>query len=328
MRLISPTASFERAFTVCVAPSSVAKASFSSERSTATIWRAPASLAPSTTLRPTPPRPTTATDWPGSTLAVLTTAPTPVSTAQPNSAASSSGRSGSILTQDSRAATAWVAKAETPRRWLTGSAWNESRRSPESSVPAAFALAPGSHSAGRPPRTGRSGRSSGRTPARRDRRRRGRSPRRPRLDNSRRLVAERHRHRTRPRAVDHRQVRMAEARRRHLHQHFAAAGGAKIELGDFERLRLGVRGRRPGWRRTAAWMRMRITGLGTGNPDAGRDRRAGQPENEHGPRAALAPRMRPRHMTAKPASASCGRRPEPHPCRRPRANFSTIFPAS
>ena len=77
MRLISPTASFERAFTVCVAPSFVAKASFSSERSTATIWRAPASLAPRTTLKPTPPRPTTATDWPGSTLAVLTTAPTP-----------------------------------------------------------------------------------------------------------------------------------------------------------------------------------------------------------------------------------------------------------
>ena len=43
----------------------------SSERSTATIWRAPASLAPRTTLKPTPPKPTTATDWPGSSLAVL-----------------------------------------------------------------------------------------------------------------------------------------------------------------------------------------------------------------------------------------------------------------
>ena len=150
MRLISPTASFERAFTVCVAPSFVAKASFSSERSTAMIWRAPASLAPRTTLRPTPPKPTTATDWPGSSLAVLTTAPTPVSTAQPNKAASSSGRSGSIFTQDSRATTAWVEKAATPSRWLTGSASNESRRSPESSVPAAFALAAGSQSAGRP----------------------------------------------------------------------------------------------------------------------------------------------------------------------------------
>ena len=75
-------------------------------RSTATICRAPASFAPRTTLNPTPPRPTTATDWPGSTFAVLTTAPTPVSTAQPNRAASSSGRSGSIFTQDSRATTA------------------------------------------------------------------------------------------------------------------------------------------------------------------------------------------------------------------------------
>ena len=62
--------------------------------STATICRAPASFAPRTALNPTPPRPTTATDWPGSTLAVLTTAPTPVSTAQPNSAASSRGKAG------------------------------------------------------------------------------------------------------------------------------------------------------------------------------------------------------------------------------------------
>ena len=114
------------------------------------IWRAPASFAPRTALKPTPPRPTTATDCPGSSFAVLTTAPTPVSTAQPNSAASSSGRSGSIFTHDSRATTAWVAKAETPRRWLIGSARKESRRSPESSVPAALALAAGSQSAGRP----------------------------------------------------------------------------------------------------------------------------------------------------------------------------------
>ena len=63
------------------------------------IWRAPATLAPSTALKPTPPRPTTATDWPGSIFAVLIAAPTPVSTAQPNNAARSSGRSGSIFTQ-------------------------------------------------------------------------------------------------------------------------------------------------------------------------------------------------------------------------------------
>src|SRR6202044_3903624 len=53
-------------------------------------------------------------------------------------------------TQDSRATTAWVEKAATPSRWLTGSASKERRLSPERSVPAAFALAAGSQSAGRP----------------------------------------------------------------------------------------------------------------------------------------------------------------------------------
>ena len=47
--------------------------------------------------------------------AVLTTAPTPVSTAQPKSAASSSGRSGSMLTSERRETTANSAKPETPR---------------------------------------------------------------------------------------------------------------------------------------------------------------------------------------------------------------------
>ena len=40
MRLISPSASFERAFTVLRRPEFRRKASLSSERSTATIWRA------------------------------------------------------------------------------------------------------------------------------------------------------------------------------------------------------------------------------------------------------------------------------------------------
>jgi hypothetical protein len=66
--------------------------------------------------RPTPPRPTTATVEPGSTLAVFTTAPTPVSTAQPNRAACSSGTSGSILTSELREQVAYSAKAETPSR--------------------------------------------------------------------------------------------------------------------------------------------------------------------------------------------------------------------
>ena len=47
------------------------------------IMFAPASLAPCTTFRPIPPRPNTATFAPGSTLAVLITAPIPVVTPQP-----------------------------------------------------------------------------------------------------------------------------------------------------------------------------------------------------------------------------------------------------
>ena len=54
----------------------------------------------------------TATVAPAGTFAVLTTAPTPVSTAQPNSAASSSGSSGSILTSERRETVAYSANAE------------------------------------------------------------------------------------------------------------------------------------------------------------------------------------------------------------------------
>ena len=60
---------------------------------------APAMRAPWITFRPTPPQPNTATDEPGSTFAVLNTAPTPVVTAQPTSAARSSGIFGSIFTR-------------------------------------------------------------------------------------------------------------------------------------------------------------------------------------------------------------------------------------
>ena len=77
-----------------------ASASFSGTRSTATTDAAPASTAPCTTDSPTPPQPTTATLAPGGTRAVLMTAPTPVVTAQPTRAATSSGNEGSIGTTD------------------------------------------------------------------------------------------------------------------------------------------------------------------------------------------------------------------------------------
>ena len=56
-----------------------------------------------------------ATDAPSRTCAVLTTAPTPVSTAQPNSAASSSGTLESIFTSECRDSVAYSANTEQPR---------------------------------------------------------------------------------------------------------------------------------------------------------------------------------------------------------------------
>ncbi len=64
--------------------------------STATISPAPATAAAWTMFRPTPPQPTTATESPGRTRAVFSTAPKAVMTAQPMSAISLSGRDGSM----------------------------------------------------------------------------------------------------------------------------------------------------------------------------------------------------------------------------------------
>ena len=84
-------------------------------RSMATSVPAPASRAPNSAARPTPPRPNTATLWPVCTSAELTTAPTPVSTAQPNSAATSKGRASGIFTAEWVLTTMCSAKADTPR---------------------------------------------------------------------------------------------------------------------------------------------------------------------------------------------------------------------
>ena len=86
------------ALIVSVAPSSRASSSFDCIVSMAMIRSAPASAAPLTADSPTPPQPITATVAPGSTLAALNTAPTPVITPQPTSAARSSGMSSSIFT--------------------------------------------------------------------------------------------------------------------------------------------------------------------------------------------------------------------------------------
>src|SRR5690606_341238 len=97
-----------------LAPSSRARASFSGTTSTATSGQAEQAAAPSTAERPTPPSPNTATDSPGRTPAVFTTAPTPVITAQPNRAAMEGGRSGSMRTAERSDTTAYSANPDTP----------------------------------------------------------------------------------------------------------------------------------------------------------------------------------------------------------------------
>ena len=91
-----------------------ASSSFAGLVSTATLRPAPTATDPNNALRPTPPSPTTATDAPAGTRAVLTTAPTPVITAQPKIAATSGGTSGSIRTTELGTTTARSANAEIP----------------------------------------------------------------------------------------------------------------------------------------------------------------------------------------------------------------------
>ena len=74
--------------------------------STATIGAAPTATAPSIALIPTPPQPNTHTRSPGRTPAVRHTAPVPVVTAQPTSAAISKGTSAGIGTQQPAGTTA------------------------------------------------------------------------------------------------------------------------------------------------------------------------------------------------------------------------------
>ena len=81
-----------------VAPNALARSSFDATRSMAMMREAPARSAPLIVDRPMPPQPMTATVDPGSTAAVRNAAPTPVITAQPMTAARSSGMSFRIFT--------------------------------------------------------------------------------------------------------------------------------------------------------------------------------------------------------------------------------------
>eukprot|EP01139_Manchomonas_bermudensis_P000712 Amastigsp_a773_342.p4 type:complete len:108 gc:universal Amastigsp_a773_342:805-482(-) len=81
-------------FTKSVAPISRAMSNLVSLMSTAMMREAPAMRAPWMALRPTPPRPNTATVAPASTLAVFHTAPSPVVMPHPKRQIFSIGASG------------------------------------------------------------------------------------------------------------------------------------------------------------------------------------------------------------------------------------------
>src|SRR5258706_15872391 len=84
------------------------------------IGCAPAARAPVRTLSPTPPSPITRTESPDLTLAVLLTAPTPVRTAQPSSAAYSNGTSGLIGMTAFSGTTTCSASEPRPRAMASG----------------------------------------------------------------------------------------------------------------------------------------------------------------------------------------------------------------
>ncbi len=100
---------------VWVAPKRRATARRSGERSTATTGSAPTRRRPMTTLRPTPPVPTTTADSPGRTPAVFMTAPTPVVIEQPSSAPMPNGSSAGTLTAAVSGTTSRSVKAPSPR---------------------------------------------------------------------------------------------------------------------------------------------------------------------------------------------------------------------
>src|SRR5258708_4960946 len=115
---------------------------------------APTRFAPISILSPTPPRPTIATELPAGTFAVFTTAPTPVRTAQPNSAASWAGNGESPLMPDGGDTTADSPYRDPPMGGYKGASPRRNRLAQESKVPATLERAPGSQKAGRPSRQG------------------------------------------------------------------------------------------------------------------------------------------------------------------------------
>ncbi len=96
---------------------------------------APASRAPATAPRPTIPAPNTTQVLPGSTLAVVSTAPSPVDRPQANRLARSSGASAGILARAISGMTVASAKVDVPMKWRIGSPARDSRVVPSCRKP-------------------------------------------------------------------------------------------------------------------------------------------------------------------------------------------------
>ena len=232
-----PTGSPAVASTVSVAPNVRARSSFSAATSTAITCAAPATTAPCTTFRPMPPQPMTATVAPGGTFAVLNTAPRPVVTAQPTSAATSTGTLSSIFNSACSGRSICSANPPTPANWSTGDAVLGQRR--------AEAGGAGGPVLAHVRTTGRARR------AQSARRRRARDHLVARtevgdvgtdgLDDARRLVSQHRRHADRQRALDAVQVAVAQTRGVRVHQHFVGADRSHFEIGDVEPTRALVK---------------------------------------------------------------------------------------
>ena len=120
--------------------------------SMATMGSAPAMAAPCAQFSPTPPQPTTATDAPGSTWAVLSAAPTPVKTPHESKQPSVGGKPGGEATICEESTTISSAKAPTRKPAYIGSPSPPRKRGSRSMANGRAQIEgrPDSHSAQRP----------------------------------------------------------------------------------------------------------------------------------------------------------------------------------
>ena len=227
-----------------MAPTEVAAASLEGTRSMATTCPAPARTAPITHDRPTPPRPITATDAPAGTPAVLVTAPTPVATQQPMSAAAAGSTPSGIGMAAAAGTTSASARVPIAQYVSTSCPVDRRQRAPPSGMrwrkDGEFGARPWSAGGAR------AADAAWDEPRQRDRLA-DREPvdaRPERLDDARAFVAEHDRSGPLPLPVAHVEVGMADAGRQHPHAHLAGARLGELEVFD--------PARRPGSFQTAA----------------------------------------------------------------------------